>query len=76
MKKWILTETEVFAPDYAYNEMFDSLEDAQKRMSEMYHDLVDENVDALDEYSLDEESAHAVISDGNEVWWHIQDVEG
>lgn len=75
MAKFILKETEAFAPAYRYEETFDNLEDAQNRMRELYHEcVIDGNVDAVEKGELNEMSAYCLLTDENEICWDIEEV--
>ena len=70
--KYIVTETELYAPDYHHEEEFDNWEEAHKRMLELYHNLAfSTNPDAIEKAFLYKNSALVVINDGNEVEWKI-----
>ena len=68
--KFILTEEEEYAPDYTYRETFDSLEEAQERMKEMYSGYFQNP--AVEKAEIFDLSARVCINDGNEIRWNIE----
>lgn len=72
MKKFTLTETEDIAPDYEYKEEFDTLEEAQARMKDMYHQtIIEGNQDAVDKTEINDRSIYVYLNDGNKISWEI-----
>ena len=74
MGKYIVKEYETHCPEYEYSEEFDSLELAQERMSELYHELAFENTppEVIVEAGIDDRIAFVFIIDGNEIGWDIE----
>ena len=74
MEKYIVKEYETNCPEYEYSEEFDSLELAQERMRQLYHELVFENTppEVIVEAGIYDRSAFALIDDGNEIGWDIE----
>lgn len=72
MKKYIVTETESNAPNYKYQEEFDTIEEAKARMLDMYHQVaIEGNFDAIEKAELYQNSAIVYLIDGNTVEWEI-----
>lgn len=74
MGKYIVKEYETNCPEYEYSEEFDSLELAQERMRELYHELAFENTppEVIVEAGIDDRSAFVFTIDGNEIGWDIE----
>ena len=71
---FILTETELYAPDYNHQEEFETLESAQERMKELYHSIaIEGNHNVIERAELNERSALIVGNDGNEIEWDISE---
>ena len=74
MSKFIVRERELYFSDYDYQEEYNTLEDAQKRMKEMYHNVAFHE-EAIEKTELNERSAIVYVNDGNEISWDIEEVE-
>lgn len=72
MKKYIVTETESNAPNYKYQEEFDTIEEAKTRILDMYHQVaIEGNFDAIEKAELYQNSAIVYLIDGSTVEWEI-----
>lgn len=72
MKKYIVTETEKDAPNYKYQEDFDTIEAARARMLDLYHQVaIEGNFDAIEKAELYQNSAIVYLIDGSTVEWKI-----
>lgn len=75
MAKFILIEREKFDENHTYQEDYDTLEEAQERMKELYHEVaIEGNPDAIEVGKLYERSAYVRINDGNVIGWDIEEV--
>lgn len=76
MERYRLKEYETNCPEYEYSEEFDSLELAQERMRELYHELAFENTppEVIVEADIDDRSAFVLTNDGNEIGWDIETI--
>ena len=72
MKKYIVTETESNAPNYEYQEEFDTIEETKVRMLDLYYQVVTKgNFDAIEKAELYQNSAIVYLIDGSTVEWEI-----
>ena len=70
---WRLKETELNVPEYQYTEKFDSLEEAQARMKDLYHNVAIEGDHEMIEHAdINDIHAIVVLKDGNEIEWNIE----
>jgi len=70
--KYILTETESYAPEYEYQEVFNSYEEASERMRDIYHStIIEGNPDAIEKTEVYPNSVYVLLNDGNELYWEI-----
>ena len=74
MGKYIVKEYESKCPEYEHSEEFDSLELAQERMRQLYHELVFEIAppEVIVEAGIYDRSAFVFTIDGNEIGWDIE----
>lgn len=72
-KMHTLVERESLYPNYEHREKFNSLEEAQDRMKDLYHSVaVEGNSDVVEDARLYERSAIVYLNDGNEISWDIE----
>lgn len=70
---WRLKETELIVPEYTYTEKFDSLEEAQARMKDLYHNVaIEGDHDMIEHADINDIHAIVVLKDGNEIEWNIE----
>ena len=70
---WRLKETELNVPEYQYTEKFDSLEEAQARMKDLYHNVaIEGDHDMIEHADINDIHAIVVLKDGNEIEWNIE----
>ena len=74
MSKFIVKESELYFSDDDYQEEYNTLEEAQERMKEMYHNVAFHE-EAIERAELNERSAIVYVNDGNEIYWDIEEVE-
>ena len=72
---YILKETELFIPEYNYQEEFNTYEEAKQKMTELYHELaVNGNPNIIEESGIHSHSAYITFYDDNEISWKIEEV--
>ena len=69
-----LTEYELDIPEYNYSEDFDTLEDAQKRLRELYQEFALSENEVIIKSEIDQNSAAVYLIDGNEIFWNIEEI--
>ena len=72
MEKYTVIERELNVPEYEYEEEFNTLQEAQDRMAQMYHNIAVDEEGWVEEARIDERSAYAVLTDGNVISWDIE----
>jgi len=68
-----LTEKEQKVPEYSYHEEFDTFEDAQERMRELYANVAYHSP-CIITTKVHDRSAAVLLNDGNEISWDIEEL--
>jgi len=76
MKKYILIQKESNTPWKEYKEEFDTLQDAQERMHQMYRDVAINGAELIEAAGYKDTEAYAEFEDHNVVSWSIEEYEG